>query len=266
MNTNTSANIRPTGPLLVPRHILDLDLFFAHLGRPYSCSQHWHPYTPTPSPFTHTLPYTRNNVAPTMLSAPRKNAGRRLSSLFSMGSADSKDSNESKDTSSTTSSQSSSRLSKVKKRIVSHSLTPDYPAPDPSPRSVPPTAPVTIQHVESASAAFEPLEPPPPLTSSNPNSRSSSPSRLNKSRPVTPGSTPNGGLLIPSDPEVKKNRRRSKLFGYGDSSDERVQDGQRHVGGPLAWVVGHKGKVEYSLTLLLNGERVCLYKSGMAGD
>ena len=192
-----------------------------------------------------------------MLGAPKKSAGRRLSSLFSMGSADSKDSKESQEAPSAASSESSSRLSKVKKRITSHSLAPEYPAPGPSPRNVSAhSAPVTIQHVESASAAFEPLEPPPPLTSSNPNSRSSSPSRLSKSRPGTPG-TPTGGLLVPADADVKKNRRRSKLFGYGDSSEERVQDpSQRNLGGPLAWVVGHKGKVEYSLTMLLNGERV----------
>lgn len=190
-----------------------------------------------------------------MLSAPKKNAGRRLSSLFSMGSNDSK---ESKESGSAASSESSSRLSKVKKRITSHSLAPDYPAPSHTSRDVPANAPATIQTVESVAAAFEPLEPPPPLTSSNPNSRSSSPNRLNKSRPGTPG-TPTGGLLTPSaDAETKKNRRRSRLFGYGESSDERVHDPSKgHPKNcPLAWVVGHKGKVEYSLTMLLNGERV----------
>ncbi|KAL1598707.1 hypothetical protein SLS60_007847 [Paraconiothyrium brasiliense] len=175
-----------------------------------------------------------------------------------MGSNDSKDSKESKESGSAASSESSGRLSKVKKRIASHSLAPDYPAPSHGPRDDSVSAPVTIQTVDSVAAAFEPLEPPPPLTSSNPNSRSSSPNRLNKSRPGTPG-TPAGGLLTPTtDTEVKKNRRRSRLFGYGESSDERVQDlsAQHSKNSPLAWVVGHKGKVEYSLTMLLNGERV----------
>jgi hypothetical protein len=187
-----------------------------------------------------------------MLEAPKKNAGRRLSSLFSMGSNDSK---EAKEPSSAASSEAGSRLSKVRKRITSHSLTPDYPAPSPPPREIAATTPVTIQTVDSVAAAFAPLEPPPPLTSSNPNSRSSSPSRLSKSRPATP-STPTGALLTPTtDADAKKSRRRSRLFGYGESSDERLQD-SRPGNGPLAWVVGHKGKVEYSLTMLLNGEKV----------
>ncbi|KAF2437775.1 hypothetical protein P171DRAFT_437397 [Karstenula rhodostoma CBS 690.94] len=187
-----------------------------------------------------------------MLSAPKKNTGRRLSSLFSMGSSDSKEAKETKEPSSAASSESSRRLSKVRKRITSHSLTPDYPAPSQTP-PVPARTP-TIQTVDSLAAAFEPLQPPPPLTSSNPNSRSSSPGRLSKSRPVTPR-TPSAGLLAPAtDAELKRSKRRSRLFGYGESSDERVQDAR--LDGPLAWVVGHKGKVEYSLTMLLNGERV----------
>jgi hypothetical protein len=195
-----------------------------------------------------------------MLDAPKKNAGRRLSSLFSMGSNDSK---EAKEPSSAASSESGSRLSKVRKRITSHSLTPDYPAPSPPPREIAVTTPVTIQTVDSVAAAFEPLEPPRALTTSNPNSRSSSPSRLSKSRPGTP-STPTGALLTPAtDAEIKKSRRRSRLFGYGESSDERLHD-SRPSNSPLAWVVGHKGKVEYSLTMLLNGERVgCLGLSGL---
>ncbi|KAF9734581.1 hypothetical protein PMIN02_005968 [Paraphaeosphaeria minitans] len=191
-----------------------------------------------------------------MLGVPRKKPGRRLSSLFSIGSADSKDIKESKESGSAASSESSSRLSKVKKRITSHSLTPDYPSPSQTPRNVSESTPATIQTVESVAAAFAPLEPPPPLTSSYSNSRSSSPGRLSKSRPGTP-STPTGGLLTPgTDADGKKNKRRSRLFGYGESSDERMDANQRHLDGPLAWVVGHKGKVEYSLTMLLNGERV----------
>lgn len=180
-----------------------------------------------------------------MLSANKK-SGRRLSSLFSMSSAESKESG------SAPSSESSSRLSKVKKRITSHSLAPDYPPPSAQKISV--SAPVTIQPVESVAAAFEPLEPPPPLSGSNPNSRSSSPNRLNKSRP----GTPDAGLLTPTDPSVKKSRRKSRLFGGGESSEERVHDSSRphSKNGPLAWVVGHKGKVEYNLTMLLNGEKV----------
>lgn len=190
-----------------------------------------------------------------MLAAPKKNAGRRLSSLFSLGSNDSKD-KEPKESVSAASSDSGSRLSKVKKRITSHSVAPEYPPPSHTPRNVSDSTPVTIQTVDSVAAAFEPLEPPPALTSSQPNSRSSSPSRLSKSRPGTPG-TPSGGLLATAtDLETKKNRRRSRLFGYGESSDERVNGSQTRLNGPLAWVVGHKGKVEYNLTMLLNGERV----------
>ena len=75
---------------------------------------------------------------------------------------------------------------------------------------------------------------------------------------MTPNERPSGdganSLLAPADPNMKKNRRRSRLFGGGESSDERVSDVDKD--GPMAWVVGHKGRVAYNLTMLLNGEKV----------
>lgn len=73
---------------------------------------------------------------------------------------------------------------------------------------------------------------------------------MSKSRPTTPS----GDLLTPTESSAKKLKRRSKLFGGGGSSDERMAE----FGGesPLAWVVGHKGKLSYNLTMLLNGEKV----------
>jgi len=177
----------------------------------------------------------------------KKRSSHRLSSLFSISSS------ESRNSVSVPSSESSSTLSKVRQRITSSSRAPDYPPP--APPSIPSNAPATIQPVESTSAPVEPLEPlEPPPTISGSQSRSSSPGRLSKSRPGTAGNDSSPALLAPEVLQ-KKNRRRSRLFGGGESSDERLHDttGQND---PLAWVVGHKGKVPYNLTMLLNGEKV----------
>jgi hypothetical protein len=96
------------------------------------------------------------------------------------------------------------------------------------------------------SPALEPLEPPPHLDVP---SRSSSPGF--GSRPGTPNLDPNG------EGKLKKLRRKSGLFGNVNSSVTDVSRGGAADGSsPLAWIVGHKGKVPYNLTMLLNGEKV----------
>ncbi|KAF1995635.1 hypothetical protein P154DRAFT_341994 [Amniculicola lignicola CBS 123094] len=94
-----------------------------------------------------------------------------------------------------------------------------------------------------------PLHPPPPIP--GPASRSPSPGQ-GLGRPGTPPSDTGGSRLAPV--EEKKKRRVSRLFGGGaSSSNEQVHQQQA---GPLAWVLGHQGKVPYNLTMLLNGEKV----------
>ncbi|KAF2642101.1 hypothetical protein P280DRAFT_468550 [Massarina eburnea CBS 473.64] len=176
-------------------------------------------------------------------------SSHRLSSLFSSSSADSND------TASVTSSSAGSgpnRLSKFRNRVSSAAhLSPDYPPP-PSKYPPSPGAPPTIQAVDSAPSL---LEPPPSLdTLNNPRSRSSSPSRLNKSRPTSMVDSSNG-MLTPIDTAVKKARRTSRLFGLGKTSEDSVAEAGAGEP-PLAWVVGHSGKVSYNLTMLLNGEVV----------
>lgn len=176
----------------------------------------------------------------------KKRSSRRISSLFSLGSNGS----DQQGTASAASSESSGRLSKVKDRIASAThLTPDYPPPEPP--EPPSLRHLTITPVESAPAALQSLQP--PRSISSPVSRSSSPSRPNS--PGTPNSDGGGGLLAPADAH-KKLKRRSRLFAGTQSSDERISEpGPR----PLAWVVGHRGKVPYNLTMLLNGEKVSLH-------
>ncbi|KAF1950093.1 hypothetical protein CC80DRAFT_497103 [Byssothecium circinans] len=180
-----------------------------------------------------------------MLNSNKKKSSHRLSSLFSSSSADS---NETSSLASSSVSSGPNRLSKFKNRVSSAAhLSPEYPPP--APPQVSPAKPPTIQPVEPAPPV---LEPPPSLANiNNPRSRSSSPSRLNKSRPSTASDA--NGLLAPGDATVKKARRTSRLFGGGKSSDDKANAGQNT---PLAWVVGHSGKVPYNLTMLLNGEPV----------
>lgn len=183
----------------------------------------------------------------------KKRSSHRLSSLLSLGSNHS----DQPDGASVASSESSSRLSKVKNRISSAThLAPNYPPPGPPNAQL---SKLTIQPVESAPAALNNanLEPPPPLSAhsprSAPGSRSASPARPRSS----------AGLHVPdgADSKLKKLKRKSGLFSSAQSSDERLQD----VGGvsrgtpgdgPLAWIVGHRGKVPYNLAYLINGERV----------
>lgn len=97
------------------------------------------------------------------------------------------------------------------------------------------------------SPALEPLEPPPHLDVP---SRSSSPGAFG-SRPGTPN------LEVGNEGKLKKLRRKSGLFGGTNSSLTDVsRAGTAGGSSPLAWIVGHKGKVPYNLTMLLNGEKV----------
>ncbi|KAF2849207.1 hypothetical protein T440DRAFT_140117 [Plenodomus tracheiphilus IPT5] len=157
----------------------------------------------------------------------KKKSSHRLSSLFSVGSS------------------SESQDSKSSKRMSSGThLAPEYPPP-----SLPQTArdvslsKPTIQPVEPA-APLEALEPPPPLDVP---SRGTSPYN---SRPSTPSAEAG------AEGNLKKLRRKSRLFGGSQGGHEILSGAPHGQDSPLAWIVGHKGKVAYSLTMLLNGERV----------
>lgn len=180
----------------------------------------------------------------------RKKSSHRLSSLFSVGSADSSDSKNTK-TSSTPSSESSSRLSKVRQRIssVTH-LAPEYPPPSvPKSRSEASLSNPTIQPIAVESTTkLEPLEPPPTLDAP---SRAASPFG---SRPVTPNADA-AAAAAAAEGKLKKLRRKSGLFGSGPA-DGGLHGVPQGNASPLAWIVGHKGKVPYNLTFLLNGEKV----------
>ncbi|KAL6705635.1 hypothetical protein ACN47E_006582 [Coniothyrium glycines] len=171
----------------------------------------------------------------------KKKASHRLSSLFSVGSSDSQESSKPPKTSPLPS-ESSGRLTKVKKRLSSAThLAPEYPPPPPKPRGVSLSRP-TIQPVEGPPAALAALEPPPSLDVP---SRASSP---HSSRPATPPADAS------SEGNLKKLRRKSRLFGGSQGGDDAAM-GAAHAS-PLAWIVGHPGKVPYNLTMLLNGEKV----------
>ncbi|KAF2124814.1 hypothetical protein P153DRAFT_390281 [Dothidotthia symphoricarpi CBS 119687] len=175
----------------------------------------------------------------------KKRSGNRLSSLFSKGPPEPADNASVKSSSATV--EPTNRLSKVRHRISSATLlAPAYPPPS-APPKVPLSQP-TIQPVDPA-AAFEPLEPP-PFLGFDASSRGSSPS---SSRP---GSRP-GTPTLETLPEItsKKLRRKSRLFGGSNGGDE-PSAGTQAGESPLAWIIGHKGKVPYNLAMLLNGEKV----------
>lgn len=176
-----------------------------------------------------------------------KKSGRRLSSLFTKAPADSQDSNAAR-LHPAAASEPATRLTKVRNRLSSAThLAPAYPPPSSqaAPRHVSLSNP-TIQPVDTYTD-FERLEPPPSLggagPGSRPSSRGSSPA---SSRPGTPSAD------AAAEGKLKKLRRKSGLFGGGQSTDgaSGVQDE------PLAWIVGHKGKVPYNLAMLLSGEKV----------
>lgn len=189
----------------------------------------------------------------------KKKPSRRISSLFSLGGS----SSEPPASSSAASSESSGRLSKVKNRISSaasssstqqsatHLTAPEYPEPSMPRRQSPPNL-LTVQPVGAVTieplSPLSPLSPPPPLLDVP--SRSSSPGGFG-SRPGTPT------VGVEGEGKLRKFRRKSGLFGIGNGSSTDVSRG----GGaskPLAWIVGHKGQVPYNLTMLLNGEKVCV--------
>ncbi|ORY13864.1 hypothetical protein BCR34DRAFT_561477 [Clohesyomyces aquaticus] len=193
----------------------------------------------------------------------KKRSSHRLSSLFSSSSAGD---NEMGSAASSESTSTGGRLTKIKSRVSSgQHLAPAYPPPPPPDYSS--FQQPTIASVESAPAVLQPtlqppllspLQPPPPMSTtpggSRPGSRSASPARSDmNSSPGTPVDGSN--RLVPAEAgALKKLKRRSKLFGGAQSSDEQVDVSP--LGGPLAWVVGHRGKVPYNLTMLLNGEKV----------
>jgi hypothetical protein len=180
----------------------------------------------------------------------KKKSSNRLSGLFSKGSSDTQENGSAK-TSPAPTSHSTGRLTKVRNRLSSAThLAPEYPPPTgpTAPRHVSLSNP-TVQPVVPAepTATLEPLEPPPALGA--PGSRNSSPSR-GGSRPGTPGAESS------SEGNLKKLRRKSKLFGGSQAGDEATGGVAHGQSNPLAWIVGHKGKVPYNLAMLLNGEKV----------
>ncbi|KAH7407075.1 hypothetical protein DE146DRAFT_607964 [Phaeosphaeria sp. MPI-PUGE-AT-0046c] len=181
----------------------------------------------------------------------KKKSSNRLSGLFSK-SSDTSESGANK-VKSPTPTETTNRLTKVRNRLSSAThLAPDYPPPQASNAQRPASlANPTIQPVESleSTAKLAPLEPPPPLTA--PGSRNVSPSGRG-SRPGTPGADSG------SEGNLKKLRRRSKLFGGSQMGDGLTGGGSAPAAqdSPHAWIVGHKGKVPYNLAMLLNGEKV----------
>lgn len=172
----------------------------------------------------------------------RKLSSYRLSSLFSMGSSDSQVSKPAKP--SPVPSESGGRLTKVKKRLTSAAhLAPEYAPSPPAPttRDVSLSNPA-IHPVDGPATILESLEPPPSLDVS---SRSSSPYNSRPSTPIADAS---------SEGNLKKLRRKSRMFGGSQGSDGVIPDAAHAK--PLAWIVGHQGKVPYNLAMLVNGEKV----------
>jgi hypothetical protein len=184
----------------------------------------------------------------------KKKSSNRLSSLFSSSKApsDTPDSAVTK-AKSPTPSESTGRLTKVRHRLSSAThLAPEPQAPT-APRPVSVSNPTVQSREPESAAALTPLEPPPPLAV--PGSRNASPSRGGGgggggSRPGTAGGD------SASEGNLKKLRRRSKLFGGSQVGDGLTGGASQAQGSPNAWIVGHKGKVPYNMANLLNGEKV----------
>ncbi|KAF2271854.1 uncharacterized protein EI97DRAFT_387025 [Westerdykella ornata] len=170
--------------------------------------------------------------------ADKKRSSSRLSSLLSLTSIASDNS----ESSPMASSEPAGRFRKVRNRISSAThLSPVYPPPG---TAAPANLSTTIQPLDSAPPVLASPDPPPPIPA--PRSCSDPPTRPHSSAGI--GSR-DPQLLDYS--KLKKLKRRSAFFAGPRSSDERLQER-----GPLAWIVGHQGKLPYDLTLLLNGEKV----------
>ena len=106
----------------------------------------------------------------------------------------------------------------------------------------------------------EPLPLPPPIPGvAGPGSRNSSPARSvagsgTSSRPTTPRrqySNPDPITLSTLNPPMKEEKRKSRGL-FGRSKNKKTEESH----GPLAWVIGHEGRVPYNVSALINGERV----------
>ncbi|KAF2203488.1 hypothetical protein GQ43DRAFT_469973 [Delitschia confertaspora ATCC 74209] len=179
----------------------------------------------------------------------KKKSSYRLSSLFSISSSTSDT------TSAASSSSSSSTVPKTRQPSAQH-LSPNYPPPAPPQLGSIPQG-LTIVPVESAPVALQPLSTSRPVSRG---SRGDSPARRSplSSGPSTRPGTPNSeaGNKVAGDALRKRLRRKSKIFTFGSSSHESVYQPENSPASPLAWIVGHEGKVPYNLALLLNGEKV----------
>ncbi|KAL9073544.1 MAG: hypothetical protein Q9157_004710, partial [Trypethelium eluteriae] len=108
-------------------------------------------------------------------------------------------------------------------------------------------------------AIDEPLPPPPPILGvAAPGSRASSPARSvagsgTSSRPTTPHRqhpTPDPQGVPSVGLPIKEEKPKKGLFG-------RVKNKKKEESrGPVAWVIGHDGRVPYNISSLINGERV----------
>lgn len=151
-----------------------------------------------------------------------------------------------------------SKLTKAShKRVPSGQLLPPgYPPPPPPNLEL--HGQPTVTSVSAAPATTELLPPHAPLndTLASGPSTGSQPASRASTRPGTPVldglNERHSGLPAPSN--NTKAKRRSWLLGGARSSDERVSESGH--GDPLAWVIGHHGKVPYNLSLLIGGEKV----------
>lgn len=142
-----------------------------------------------------------------------------------------------------------------KERVPSGQLHDPVPYPSQSPGRPELSRKPTINHVQTDFP--DGLLPPPPMSALSPGSgspRNGSPDSRIGSRPVTPVlSVPPGQYESATLTPTKESKlRRKSWFGGGHKSRDSADDGR----GPLAWVVGHQGKLPYNLSLLLGAERV----------
>ena len=206
--------------------------------------------------------------------ASKKHSNRRVPSLFSLSSSDqgakSKSPVEDVPSASYPSNYLSvdanrsripvaSKLTKAsRERVPSGQLPPPGYPPPPPPNSELHGQPI-ITSASAAPATTELLSLHAPLNgtlASGPSTRSQPASRAS-TRPGTPVlDGPNERhSSLPAPSNSTKAKQRSWLLGGARSSDERVSESGH--GGPLAWVIGHHGKISYNLSLLIGGEKVC---------